>query len=141
VVELASVKIFLLSHQGFTDGFLLVVIPHDAWQRLAVGRYLLSLFFFLFFFREEQFIFERPLYHITCLALLLFLPACWGKEVMYPLWTDPHCGCRGPQSDAVDHHPRDTEGLIPPRSCSPISASPASAEPQGSHTRTLRQDI
>lgn len=96
-VLLAYVEIFLLSHHGFTDGFLLLVIPHNAWQNLSVGNYFLYICVHIYIYkytcisREEQFSLEWTLYHIIWLALFLFPSPHLGKEVIHALRADPRC--------------------------------------------------
>lgn len=72
-MKLACVKIHLLGRHSFTDGFLLLVIPHNARWRLDRGRDLLSLFIFLFFFLREQFHLEKNL----CTILFVWLSCCF----------------------------------------------------------------
>lgn len=137
-MELACVEIFLLSHRGFTDGFLLLVIPHSAWQSLAVGNYLLSLYkyiyIYLFSSREEQFNLERPSRHIIGVTLFLFLFPCQGKEVMHPLWVGARCWM-SQLPEQVGGQPLvhcDPQGLQPH-----LRPTPAPVLLQGSHVHAL----
>lgn len=107
-MKLACVKILLLGHQGFTDGFLLLVILHNAWWRLNIGR---DLFFHFPLLFQRTIQFRRNL--CTGLVVCFYVPK-ERSDVLSLGWSKVHVGCCGPQSDVgMDITLQGSEGLIP----------------------------
>lgn len=133
-MKLACVKILLLGHQGFTDGFPSLVIPHNAWWWLNIRRDLFSLFIFpLLFqrtipFRKKNKIFV--LYYLSGLVVVSFCVPEESSDVFSLGWSMIHVGCCSPQRDVVDGHHAGVRGWSP-QELQPHLSFPSSCQTKG----------